>query len=156
MTTQSSLEKQLEGKGWVLHTTVGVSMEPMLHHSRSQVRIDRLTRPPKPGDVVLYRSADTGYVLHRVIKVQGDMCLIRGDNCAYTEHVPVSALLGALTAFSPNGGDMIPITDKEYQAYVRRLFRLRPLKDGWQFCRKLPGRCIRKMKKILHQGVNPS
>ena len=155
MTTHSSLEKQLEEKGWVLHTTVGVSMEPMLHHSRSQVRIDRLTHPPKAGDVVLYRG-DVGYVLHRVIKVQGDMCLIRGDNCAYTEHVPVSALLGILTAFSPDGGDMIPVTDSTYQAYVRRLFRLRSLKDGWQFCRRLPGRCIRKMKKILHKGVTPS
>ncbi len=152
MMTQSTPEEQLLRRGRILQTTVGCSMEPMLHHRRSLVEIQRLTAPPKRHDVVLYRRSSGDYVLHRVLRVKGDCYRIRGDNCNWTETVPASQLLGVLTAFSPDGGDMIPVTDKRYQSYVRKRCFILPLKNAALWLRRLPGRCVRKIKKIFHSG----
>ena len=151
MITQSSPEEQLLRRGRIIQTTVGYSMEPLLHNRRSLVTVERLSAPPKIHDVVLYRRETGEYVLHRIIRIRGDRYRIRGDNCNWSETVPKSRLLGVMTAFSPDGGDMIPVTDKAYQAYVRKHCRQLSLRNGILWLKRLPGRCVRKAKKIFHR-----
>lgn len=145
---QSSPEEQLRKNGWLLQTTVGRSMEPMLYDRRSLVRIERLTRPPQKYDVLLFRRPSGEYVLHRVLRVGETACMIRGDNCVAAENVPNEWLLGVLTAFSLDGAEMTPVTDKKYQAYVRRHCWVYPLRDTARFFK----RGMRKAIKILKTG----
>ena len=62
-----TIEEELALTGRALSWTVGVSMEPLLHHRRSTVVIESPHGPLKRGDVALYRNARNDYVLHRVI-----------------------------------------------------------------------------------------
>lgn len=123
-------------------------MEPMLYDRRSLVRIERLTRPPQKYDVLLFRRPSGEYVLHRVLRIGETACMIRGDNCVAAEKVPNEWLLGVLTAFSLDSAEMTPVTDKKYQAYVRRHCWVYPLWDTARFFK----RCIRKAIKILKNG----
>ena len=49
-------------------------------------------------DVVLYRRNGRA-IMHRVIGVRGDTCLIRGDNSNYTEEVPTGDIFGVMQGF---------------------------------------------------------
>ena len=57
----------------------GNSMAPFLVHNRDTVYLSRITRPLKKGDVVLYRRANGNYILHRILRIQGDLFTIIGD-----------------------------------------------------------------------------
>ena len=52
-----TIEEELALTGRALSWTVGVSMEPLLHHRRSTVVIEPPHGPLKRGDVALYRNA---------------------------------------------------------------------------------------------------
>ncbi|MEX2375406.1 MAG: signal peptidase I, partial [Dehalococcoidia bacterium] len=59
--------------------TRGISMEPMF--SQGDMVLVRRTSQVRPGDIILYRSADTGQrILHRVLSTSGDRFITKGDN----------------------------------------------------------------------------
>lgn len=64
----------------------GNSMSPFLIHGRDTVYLSRLTRPPRRGDVLLYRRQNGAYVFHRVYAVTDRGCTMVGD--AQTELEP--------------------------------------------------------------------
>jgi hypothetical protein len=65
------------------------------------------TRRPAPGDVVLFRSRpDPGIdTVHRVVSVNGENLVLRGDDnpSGETETVPLRDVLGRVTAVERNG-----------------------------------------------------
>lgn len=59
--------------------TRGISMEPMF--SQGDMVFVRQAAQVRPGDVILYRSADTGHrILHRVLSTDGSRFITKGDN----------------------------------------------------------------------------
>ena len=52
----------------------GSSMTPFLVHSR-----DKVTRPLKKGDMILYRRDNGAYILHRIYRVTPDGYWLVGD-----------------------------------------------------------------------------
>lgn len=147
MTENNRIEKYLDENGYILQTVFGISMEPMLHDRRSLVKIEKTDGLLKKYDVALFHRPNNrkNYVLHRVMKVGKHDYIIRGDNCANGEKVPHDWVIGVLTEFSRDGEDMTPVTDEEYLRYVREHCG----KYFWQDCKRLPGRCIRKAKRLL-------
>ena len=74
------LDEQLE-HGEALLPVTGNSMWPMLAGGRDMVRLSRLDRRVRPGDVVLYQRADGSHVLHRVIRAgSSGGCVCCGDH----------------------------------------------------------------------------
>jgi hypothetical protein len=74
--------------------------------------------PPNKGDVVLYKVRGT-YILHRIMKIQPDEYLIRGDNTWVMEHIPKSALLATMTGFYRNpNNQLITQNNKVYKLYL--------------------------------------
>lgn len=57
----------------------GGSMVPFLIPGRDTVYLSRITAPVSRGDMVLYRRADGSYVLHRVLRAEGDSFMMLGD-----------------------------------------------------------------------------
>lgn len=138
----STIERELEEQGRVLVQTVGISMEPLLHNRKSTAVIEKITKPIKKYDAVLFLRPEEEYVLHRVVKVRPDDCLICGDNCIFRELVPKEKILGVMTGFYPDeSGCFISCDDKKYRRYIRTW----EFRYGIRWVKALPGRIRRKV-----------
>ncbi|MBR4333181.1 MAG: S26 family signal peptidase, partial [Clostridia bacterium] len=75
----TAFEEILRRDGHLVYKTRGVSMEPMLHENRDLVILQAPSLRLKKYDVALYKR-ENAYVLHRVIGVEKERYLFRGDN----------------------------------------------------------------------------
>lgn len=117
MSNLSNTKKELAAGKTVITYTKGVSMQPLLYEGKTSVVIKPLSRPLKKGDLPLYILADNRYVLHRIIKIEGNMVYTRGDNCISCEKVPMERIIGIVTEIYRKGRT-IKVTDRGYQCYV--------------------------------------
>ena len=138
--TTYSFEEVLKREGVILYTTRGVNMLPMLHEAKDLVVVEKLHGHPKPLDVVLYRRGSS-YILHRVIRTDGECCLIRGDNTYESEYVRESDILGVLTSFG-HRGKSIPVSSPWYLCYAKIWTAVYPL-------RALAVRSVRRFRRVL-------
>jgi signal peptidase I len=86
-------------------TTFGTSMEPVLH--RGDLVLVRPASEYRAGDIVAYRSSQLRtLVLHRIVGMQGDRFVFKGDNNSWldVERPARSDLLGRLTVRLPGMG----------------------------------------------------
>ena len=141
----SSFEELLVRDGKLIYKTKGVSMRPLLHQNRDLVIIEVPKGRLKVNDVAFYKRG-MDYVLHRVIKVNKDSYVIRGDNTYRIEIVPDSAILGVLTSFV-HKGKLVSIKNPLYQCYVRIWNYLYPLRYFLVRCRRIPGYAKRRVLK---------
>ena len=98
-----SFEELLMREGRLVYKTKGVSMKPMLYQNRDLVVTEKARSRLQPMDVAFYRRGQA-YVLHRVIFVQPDGYLIRGDNTYSLETVPDAAVIAPI--FCPIATDV--------------------------------------------------
>ena len=132
---------EIESKGYIVYTNVGVSMMPLLRERRDLVMIRRITRPLRRNDAVLFLRPDGAYVLHRIIRVCGNgWYRIAGDNCIGSELVPEERIIGILTEVIRDGRH-ISVNSAEYRRYLRRV----PWQRGRLKLRYLCGAIRRKM-----------
>jgi signal peptidase I len=94
-----TLAQQLEEEGFALTLSVGGSMKPMLRQRTEQIMLEKLTETPQKNDVVLFVRKGGKYVLHRVIRKEGERFLIRGDSCYDHELVEPEQIIGILRGF---------------------------------------------------------
>lgn len=138
-----TFEELLARDGCFVYKTRGVSMEPMLRQNRDLVIIQAPVSRLQKYDVALYnRGGD--HVLHRVIKVEADHYLIRGDNTYALEHVPDSAVIGVLKSFRRKGKQH-QVTERGYRLYVRFWQGIYPLRYAYMRFRRLAVRAARKL-----------
>ncbi|MDD3409197.1 MAG: S24/S26 family peptidase [Eubacteriales bacterium] len=142
----TSIERELNERGRCMIQTVGVSMEPLLHNRYTTVVLERVQRPLRRGDVVLFRRADgNDYVLHRIVKVRGQAYHIRGDNCVQTESAREAQILGVMTGFF--NGELY--TDCANSADYKRYVRTLRLRYALRWLRALPHSVVRRVKRRL-------
>lgn len=124
----STIEEQLAEKGFYISTTVGVSMRPLLRANRDRVLIKPLKNQRlKKGDLALYRLPIGKYVLHRVIAVNPDHYIIRGDNTYIKEKIPDAWILGVMTEIYRDRRH-ITAQNKGYRVYVAIWQAIYPLR----------------------------
>ena len=64
----------------------GMSMWPFLCHGRDQVIIDKCYLPDlKKGDIVLYKTSDSHYILHRITCIKNHQFETTGDGNCYRD-----------------------------------------------------------------------
>ena len=115
----SSFEKVLAEKGYLVYGIRGVSMQPMLRQERDRVLVRPVRRRLQRYDVALYRYPSGKYVLHRVIRVLPQGYVIRGDNCYLDEtHVTDAMILGVLDGVIRDG-KTISARALRYRLYAR-------------------------------------
>jgi hypothetical protein len=95
----------------------GVSMLPMLRQGKDTVTLAPVNGKLKKYDLPLYKRGDQ-YILHRVIQVNEDSYVMRGDNCVSKEYGITDAdIVGVMTAYYRK--DRYGTPDKPgYRAYV--------------------------------------
>ena len=153
MTT--TFEELLARDGRLVYKTRGTSMEPMLRQNRALVIIRSPAARLQQYDVALYKRGNM-YVLHRVIGVEKDRYLIRGDNTFAVEHVPFDAVIGVLSGFQRKGKE-IDVENRGYRLYVRIWCALYPLRAMLVRCRRYAAGLARRagilpaLKKLLRR-----
>ena len=114
---KTTYEEYLEKNGTLIYRNVGVSMLPLIKQGRDLFIVKKKSAHRcKKYDVVLFKRADNKYVLHRIIKVNPNDYIIRGDNCVNKEYgVKDEDIIGVMTSFIRKG--------KEYSV-DNRLYKL--------------------------------
>lgn len=143
MTSKMTIEKILKRDGMLVYKTRGVSMRPMLRENRDLVIIRVPGSRLKKYDVALYKRGKYT-VLHRVIRVEKDHYLIRGDNTYRMEIVPDSAVIGVLSKFQRDGKE-ISVENPAYQWYARFWTEIYPLRNLIWRGRGQAVRCVKAM-----------
>ncbi len=146
MTEQMNLEALLRRDGVLVYKTRGVSMRPLFKENRDLVTIRPCQRGGlKKYDVPLYRRRDGRFTLHRIIGVQNDTYVIRGDNTFAKEYVPESQIVGVLTEFQRKGKKHT-VDESGYRAYARFWNAVYPVRLVLHKVRRLGGKIKRAIK----------
>ena len=115
-----------EGKE-VRFTPSGVSMRPFIEGDKDSVILAPLNRTPQRGDILLAQvqtlCGRTTYVLHRLIRVEGEQLTLMGDgNLAGTETCLRAEVIGIVTRIESPKGRRKPLT-RGYIWYILRPVR---------------------------------
>lgn len=93
----------------VRFTPSGVSMRPYIEGDKDSVILAPLKRAPRVGDIVLAEAetlcGNKTYVLHRLIRIEGDTLVLQGDgNLAGEERCNAADIIGIVRRIeSPSG-----------------------------------------------------
>ena len=116
----------------VTFTPLGSSMLPFIRGGRDNVVLSKKDNI-EVGDIVLARLAGPRYVLHRVIKRDGDALTLMGDgNIAGTESCTVADIMGTAVEIGRDGKTVIPGKAKLWMAlkpirrYILAIYRRLP------------------------------
>lgn len=110
-------------------TARGNSMTPFIADRRDQVMLGPCTEADlQPGAVVLAEDTHHRYVLHRIIRREGDALTLLGDgNVGQTEQTDIHHVMGLLMAVIRKGRTY-PTDGTVWQRYSRWWKRLTPVR----------------------------
>ena len=136
------LQLQMETSGQSVLTVTGSSMLPMLHHRKDSVVLELIKEAPRKGDLILYRRESGAYILHRILRTDGDGYLCCGDNQWQIEPVGAHQLVALVTGFTRNGRHY-ENSHKGYRLYVWLWVGLHPVRRYILAVRRRLGRVRR-------------
>lgn len=94
----------------------GSSMWPFFKDGKTKVRLGKI-KNIKKGKVYLFRNdINDSYVLHRLVKINGETLIFRGDGNYATEKVSKEKLIAELVAFKNK--QEVFVTNKFYRFKV--------------------------------------
>ena len=106
----------------------GFSMRPFLEDGRDKALLTKAVSP-KVGDPVLAEIEPKHFVLHRIISIQGDNVVLRGDGNLGVEHCKLGDVKGAVIGFYRKGRNKLDRTDgKKWRTYSWIWTRLYPIR----------------------------
>ena len=106
----------------------GFSMRPFLEDGRDKALLTKAVSP-KVGDPVLAEIEPKHFVLHRIISIQGDNVVLRGDGNLGVEHCKLDDVKGAVIGFYRKGRNKLDRTDgKKWRTYSWIWTRLYPIR----------------------------
>ncbi len=83
-------------------TVSGDSMAPTLRHGRDTVVLTKADTVRR-GDIVLIRRESGDYILHRVVKCQGDQLTLSGDAQLWTEQTERARVIAVASQIRRKG-----------------------------------------------------
>ena len=100
-------------------TVTGWSMWPLLRHARDVVLLeDPQKRPPRRGDIVLFRRTAGEWVLHRVIgRTAAGSLIMNGDAQTWTELISPEQVRGVVSAVR-RGARVLPCSGPLLRFYT--------------------------------------
>lgn len=117
----------LQAGGQMPLAVTGQSMEPFLLEGRDTVWLAAVDRPLRRGDIVFFHRPHSGWVLHRVLRLLPDGCVVGGDAQMWTEPVRREWILAVMTA-RVRDGKPLPVNALRVRMYAAVWRALRPLR----------------------------
>ena len=140
-----NIETHLREQGFYVSTTVGMSMWPMLKNRRDRIVVRSVEGVTlRKWDLPLYRRPDGKYVLHRILRVEKDHYIIRGDNTYVKEIVPKEWVIGYVTEFYRKERH-VKSTSRAYRFYAAFWHTVYPFRRALFLARRLAGKCKRAL-----------
>ena len=128
--TETTVVDELRAGRAVTYFTHGVSMRPLLRTAETHVHILSLSTEGAeaylPQGIVLYVRPSGKLVLHRLIKQEGDVYYMRGDNTYGLEPIRREQMIGVVDTVWKKGRYIDVATDRRYLRYVRRRLKNYP------------------------------
>ena len=151
-TAEINIEEELRNNGYYASTTKGVSMEPLFRTRRDVVVLKATDGELKKYDVALYK-ANGNYVLHRIVCIDKDCYLIRGDNTYSLERVPKSDVLAVLVEFV-RAGKKHSCTERGYRLYSVIWTKGYHLRVFLRFLKRVITYPFRRLRRALRRKNN--
>lgn len=109
------LARLLSEEKEVRFTPSGVSMRPFIEGDKDSVVLAPLGRLPKIGDILLARvtgyAGRRTYVLHRLIRIEGEIYILQGDgNLSGEEQCRLEDIIGRVIRIESPKGCRKPLT----------------------------------------------
>lgn len=117
-----NLEDALQKNDFVIWKCKGVSMRPFILGEKDLVILEKIDTTPNPYEVVVYRiheqteSNGDKYVLHRMLRKEGNTYVILGDNCVTLEYVPEDRVIAVMKGIVRDGKEL-DLDSLKYQFY---------------------------------------
>ena len=122
-----SYEEALEKAPFLIVSTIGTSMLPLIKEGENTIKITKVSAKLKRGDVLLFKRDDGSYVLHRLVRVKKDKLLMCGDNQVVIEKIDINQVIGIMDGYFI-GEEFISIDNKEYIKYYKKRLFNRPFR----------------------------
>ena len=135
---------QLEEGGRAELMVTGSSMHPLFHSRRDKVILS--PRVAKKPDVILYRRDNGAYILHRIVRVKGNMFIVTGDNQWQLEDVRPDQVLAVVEGWY-HKGKYHTSDELWYKLYVCFWVGCLPLRRPILALRRRLGKLVRKIKR---------
>ena len=136
---QPLLEEALAAGKSVKFSPRGISMLPMLRPELDSVVLSPLPERLQKYDLILYRTDEGKYVLHRIVEA-GDLYACMGDN-RFQKEVGIrrDQMVGVVTSYY-RGAKRRSVTALPHRLYCRLWHYSRPLRRFWR-------RVLRRLRK---------
>ncbi len=100
----------------------GVSMMPLLRQGIDSVVLTKLDREPQKYDIVAYRRPNGQIVIHRIMKIRKDECIMCGDNHGELEYgITKNNILAVVKGIYRDEEYVDLATSKWYKKYLKKL-----------------------------------
>lgn len=121
------IRERVEAGGTAKLVVTGRSMEPLFKDGLTVVELSA-PRKIKKYDIVLYVRPDGNVVLHRVVKLRGEVLWLRGDNEVVTEVGILARFVAAVAVFAETDGKRTKLYGLRHRMYglgrsLRRTFK---------------------------------
>ena len=138
MQSPYKFEDVLNKDGELYFTNVGYSMYPLIKEREDILHIVQ-SHTYKKGDIILFKSKEDHYVLHRILKIKKDQIITAGDyNYFKDQPIIKEQILGLLISIKKKDGKVIDLSkDKKVRKFLYTNFF--PIKAFFQ-----------KVGRVLH------
>ena len=111
-------EDVLNKDGELYFTNVGYSMYPLIKEREDILHIVQ-SNTYKKGDIILFKSKEDHYVLHRILKIKKDKIITAGDyNYFKDQPITKEQILGLLISIKKKDGKVIDLSkDKKARKF---------------------------------------
>ena len=111
-------EDVLNKDGELYFTNVGYSMYPLIKEREDILHIVQ-SNTYKKGDIILFKSKEDHYVLHRILKIKKDKFITAGDyNYFKDQPITIDQILGLLISIKKKDGKVIDLSkDKKVRKF---------------------------------------
>lgn len=128
----------------------GRSMRPFLEDGRDKALLSKPINT-QVGDVVLAETYPHHFVLHRIVKIEGDQVTLRGDGNLGTEHCTLNDVKAFAIGFYRKGSDKLEKTNTlKWHIYSALWCRLLPIRRYllalWDWP-TLPAKIIKRIRR---------
>lgn len=125
----------------------GFSMRPFLEDGRDKALLEKPKAMPKVGEPVLAEIAPKHYVLHRIVKIEGENVTLLGDGNLRPEHCKLADIRASVIGFYRKGSDKLDYTNgKKWLRYSKLWMALTPVRR-WLLA------IYRRLPDCMHQII---